>query len=256
MLYLDKMNKYEQLINLVKSKLGYHLYDHSDDMYNYIYESFQNHYPTLKVEDLMFVKTRILNNRDPLIIFKTIIDSCERLIYCTNDLESCLANCECCCWRDIDRIIINENGITMAPDTDMAEVNIICSQETPVVKSFELYPFEQTFFTLDELGFNEDYLLRITSSSPEYDENLVIKWNDQVYVKVGKDESNNLSYCVYANDKLNCGFVDITYSYQLGDGDTNIYRNENTMIIENCGDVSSVVVIHFSNMVETIGMID
>ena len=246
------MNKYEQLINLVKSKLGDPVNDYSDGMYNYIYESFQNHYPTLKVKDLIFVKNRILNRRseNPVIIFKTVLDNCERLIYCTNDLESCFVNCECCCWRDIDRIIINENGITMAPDTNMGEVHTISSQDTQVVKSFELYPLEQTLFTLDELGFNEDNLLRITPSSHKYDDNLVIKWNDEVYVKVGQDESDNLSYRVYAYDKLNCGFVDITYSYQLGDGETNIYRNENTMIIENCGDVSSVVVIHFNNMVE------
>ena len=43
------------------------------------------------------------------------------------------------------------------------------------------------------------------------------------------------------------GFVDPDTDFQLGDGDTFGYMYDSDLVIQNCGDVSSVVIIKFEN---------
>lgn len=72
------------------------------------------------------------------------------------------------------------------------------------------------------------------------------RWTDDIWVHVHRKEDKNCYYYyVIQNDKVISGFYDKPTHFQLGDGGTSCFvtDDKNTLIIENSGDVESIVVI-------------
>lgn len=248
----------ETLTLLIKSKLNNCSDYYDEDMYEKIYDSFQNHYPKVQIKDLIYVKKRLTPSEDPVIVFR-LFDCCIaewRLIYCSNDLQCDKAKtsrCECCCWSSVDRITIEINSgivkkthgcdIYTTPEIFTANIN---SLHHFVVKSIDLYPFNQgQEMSLSELGFKVDCLQTLISSTTiDENYNLTVKWSDHISIWVGQDEGK-IIYKILVNGKIETGLVDKYCTYQQGDHETNFYKYGSSMIIEHCGDVSSVVVINF-----------
>ena len=243
---------------LIKSKLGSREDYYSDDMYQWIVDSFKLHYPNAKVKDLKYLRRRTTST-DPLIIFK--LKNSTKLLCCSNDLEECEYGCECCCWREITKIMIdtqtdtnedNLNGKMAVCVSGVAkDLPEILDFHPGILKSVELYPFEQTSeMSLRDLGFRSKYIEPIPYVKDDDANNIVITWSKDPLITVTIDYNDDeaLHYGV-ARDKKYVTVTDWCYDYQLGDGDTNLYRytksDSSSLIIENCGDVSSVLVFNF-----------
>lgn len=119
---------------------------------------------------------------------------------------------------------------------------------------YEFYPTEQCEEIPAEILYNkltpakksdysaldQDYFEK--SELTEFD----YTWNwGHLKVSILGTVSNEVVYLVYdQTGKILSGFVDTVTTYQTGDGDTKAWINEyDDLVIENCGDVSSLVVI-------------
>lgn len=104
--------------------------------------------------------------------------------------------------------------------------------------SYKLYPFDQgEELTLEEIGLDVGELVELESG---------VNDNDVFVVIVNSTMSITIAANVYSVtiNGVASGFTDTTGSFQLGDGETTGYLyNGKDVVIENRGDVSSVVVI-------------
>ena len=195
--------------------------------YKDVCKSFSKHFPNKSIDDLELIEIR----NDECVTFKLERDLvcfrvenwCEE---CTNDV---------CFWRIIYRKIINVKNKCVEKDCE--DIKLLNGSSDLI--SYELYPFEQTHeFELSELGYD----VKILGEPTFFEEDDEIKWNDYI-VKVGEENNGGLTYSIYLNNSFVSGICDQTYSLQLGDGHSAYYVTKDKLYIENCGDVSSVVVI-------------
>ena len=228
----------ETLITLVKTSLGDRVNEYGDEEYLDIFRSFLKHYWNVDPDKLKFVANR-LDSTDPLVVFKLE----KELICCSNDLTCSLEDaCECCYWRSVKCITLDQMNQNINDD-----LQIVGKNKYNTVTSIDLYPFEQTEeMSLVELGFDEALLEKMEYDQNETDYNIIIDVSivSHTWITIGHN-SEGITYYVYENGIIQYGFIDTAYNYQNGDGETNVYRYEDSIIIQNYGDVSSVVVFHF-----------
>ena len=115
--------------------------------------------------------------------------------------------------------------------------------------SYELYPFDQgDEISLESiLRIKESELKKVKSKkckSPKClgDDiaELKYEWTDSMFLYI----CNEGGYYVVKDNKIISGFLDPETHFQLGDGSTTCYLTDNNdLVVENCGDVSSVVII-------------
>ena len=104
---------------------------------------------------------------------------------------------------------------------------------------YQLFEIE---YTDNEMCYNNPNLnMENLKKIGEYNEyNYKFLWKDDLYLII-----TNNSYCIYENNIFISGFTDKYSIFQLGDGETNIYLDlNNNLVIENNGDVSSIVKIN------------
>ena len=110
---------------------------------------------------------------------------------------------------------------------------------------YDLYPFEQCGeVPLEALGINVQNLKVIDEGSvpkclKDYEVEMSFEYGDGFTISIA--ESN---YYISKNNEIISGFSDPETHFQLGDGCTNCYlADTGELIIENCGDVSSTVIV-------------
>ncbi len=160
--------------------------------------------------------------------------------------------------------------------------NIFKSSASPVLLgnscdgiSYKLYPFKQgDEKALSELGIN-DSITEIYSKYETWPPNVInfdnhddffgqdekfqcnakYEWIDGMILYIGSriDSDSfmignfmfaaNVVYLVGKDYEIISGFFDKSSHYQMGDCDTYAYLWDNEIVIQNCGDVSSVVIV-------------
>lgn len=197
---------------------------HEEDYsYQAVCKSFNKHFPNSSIDEINLIKVR--DEHDPLIVFML---GNEKI--CFNTDRSCEKCGIDCYWFTVNTIKLSTNIIS---DGDMS---LLENSKNDI--EYELYPFEQgDELTLEELGFDKDTIGEPTYFETEED----IPWNN-LKVRIG-DNGDGITYSVYKNEIIISGICDKSYSLQEGDSFSAYYQCDNMLIIRNCGDVSSVVVI-------------
>ncbi len=107
---------------------------------------------------------------------------------------------------------------------------------------YELYPYQQC----REIPV-EVMVPNIKTVCPKVVPECAWHWNvNGKKLTVGLIGEHEPIYVVYDNDKEISCFVDYSYSYQEGDGDTRAFVTEdNEFVIDNMGDISSLVILKY-----------
>jgi hypothetical protein len=215
-----------------------------------ICEQFTEKFPNEKLEDLQHIHS-IQDKHNLRITF-----SLDKMIMCCNLNENDV-------WMTVRQLILTPQECYYKGfynDDNEEKLPTIWKEVKGV--SYELYAFEQgRELTLPELGFNKDELtLCGTIDADEASIGDLLK-NRRIAKSLYK--SNNISYRIreaydgqiYVIFKDGVEFAGInthSYAYQAGDCRTNVYLYKycggESIIIENDGDVSSVVVISISDV--------
>jgi len=217
-----------------------------------ILSQFTSQYPNNKLEDLKHICS-YPNAYYPRITFS--LD--EKMICCSVNEDDV--------WINIAKLILTSDECHQVCN-QISGCYYKNNQEMPTLRphkeniSYELYPFEQGYeFLLPELGFHEPNFTYCGNASKEsktsirdllVEEKVDLSLFGLTNISFCVERSGDVqSYVIYDNDVEIGGFDSYCYSFQPGDGDTNVYLydNDNSIIIENCGDVSSLVVIKFHN---------
>lgn len=112
---------------------------------------------------------------------------------------------------------------------------------------YELYPFEQgAEFSASSLGYN-----LTPHNSQEFEQSDEIKDNilettfslGDISLKIACVD-NGTKYTLMNGDRIISGFMDPSHSFQQGDAASHCYLHDGKIILENGGDVSSLVIIH------------
>lgn len=119
---------------------------------------------------------------------------------------------------------------------------------------YDLYP-NNSFFSIDDIGYDIKQCKKIKEKKNFFDiydiaENMQFVQSmgkNYEYEKKKNNDNNDkfcISYYILKNNKLLSGFHDYYTTYQPGDGSTTVYLDNNkNLIIDNSGDVGSIVVI-------------
>lgn len=136
-------------------------------------------------------------------------------------------------WSDVPVMHLS----TKNPHSEEYDITLIPNSCESI--SYELYPFEQCetipieYICSDQMTIVE---------GEEVENGMKYRWTDDIWVHVNMMTDY---YYVIQNDKVISGFYDKPTHFQLGDGGTSCFvtDDKNTLIIENSGDVESIVVI-------------
>jgi hypothetical protein len=129
--------------------------------------------------------------------------------------------------------------------------------------SYEFYPMDQAeTFSLENLGFvlgdpipvSETYYgddcHEVCLQNTKFIPSVKYKIGDDYELILGRYQNTNnkradgIIYVLMKGDQLLSGFKDHDFSFQEGDGETNVYFYEDQIVIDNMGDVSSIVIIN------------
>ncbi len=225
---------------------------------DYVIKSFSKHYP---------------NNNFHKLLFITMIDDGECYIFNMDgtlvryDIENDDDNCKCmeemineipkyyyCIWSTIPKIELDTTNVTTYGKVEKYDIPKLSDNSNKNIR-YELYPFEQTreiplngldMHDLKQLEFeNIDYEVKIV------DERIEIISDKDTY-RTAKCEWKDgfmlwiigSTYVITKNNQIISMFTDEPTTYQIGDGETKCFLYKDChLVIENCGDVSSVVVV-------------
>lgn len=207
------------------------------------------------MSDIIHISSRLNenNNQDPLVTFKINGILC----FFTNDID-CHDCGDECYWRVVPKIRLRPLQYSFFSEyfgdvsvyeiprqiTRFGDEHSILFGKKFISEhiAFELYPFLQgQELTLKELGLDEENYVTVNNLEEEG----VIGWTHNLSLKIEHNKDDVLEYQILKNGELFSGFCDPSSSFQLGDGSSVVYIYENRIIVENCGDVSSVVVIKY-----------
>jgi hypothetical protein len=155
-------------------------------------------------------------------------------------------------WLKIEKVILNKETIIV----DEVTPKLLENSSNEI--SYVLYPFEQCKETsIQGLGYKDLQQLDTKDISEQImfdnhtdfftvavEASMSVHWNDFT-VYIGYNENDQIIYIVAQNNNIISCFLDDPTTYQIGDGDTSFYLDGKDLVIENCGDVSSVVVIKY-----------
>jgi len=141
--------------------------------------------------------------------------------------------------------------------------NLMLMDNSSKYIKYDFYPFEQgNELPLSGLGMPKKSLTEIEITCDLYDikkkfenqseffesdddifiSDTEISWKDDIHVHIG-DINLSIVYIVAKDNKIISGFYDKQTTFQLGDCITRCYLHNDNLVIQNCGDVSSVVII-------------
>ncbi len=213
---------------------------------DYVIKSFNEHYPNNDFLRLKFIT--MINNHESYIfdmngiLIRYDIDNAE------NDDEYF--------WSTICKIELNTTNASTYGRIEKYDIPVLSNYSSKNIR-YELYPFDQAReIPLCGLGIHDDELKQLKSENIDceikiIDRHLQLlpdKFNYANYKCEWKDGFVlwiiDRIYAVTKNNKIISMFTDKSATYQLGDGSTECFLyNNKDLIIEHCGDVSSVVVI-------------
>ena len=217
--------------------------------FNNICQQFVNLFPNDKLEELQYIHS-LPDKRNPRITFR--LD--DRILCCTINEDDV--------WRTVLKYSVTSEGCRQIggfdenPNDAKEKLPTIWKDANDI--SYELYPFEQGCeLTLPELGFNKDELtLCGTIDADEasigdllQDRNIskYLFESANISYRIIRDPDYGQIYVIFKDGVEFAGVNTHSYAYQSGDCRTNVYLynydNGEAIIIENDGDVSSVVVI-------------
>ena len=225
----------EQLKDLLAEHLSGQLALYRDEDYADAYASFRNHFPNSQILDLEYVKARVEQGYDPLIVFRL-----NGNLICYNAERYC-DKCDCdCFWYTIDKMVVSQNSNQKIGNMDCSVPELMPGSTDRI--TYEIYPFEQgDALELSELGLKEQSL-----GEPNYfEEDEEVNWIDGLTLRVGENDKG-ITYTIYDGDQFISGLCDSSYSLQLGDAWSASYRYGTDLVIRNCGDVSSTVIIRLA----------
>lgn len=143
-------------------------------------------------------------------------------------------------WMEVDKIELSTTECKrFGPNTFLIE--ILRGSKDNI--KYELYPFEQgSEFSIASIGFeltqeNSEEFKATTGG----DNRTVFELGD-ICIKIGCDDG--IRYTLIKDGEVISGFIDPSYSFQEGDTGSHCYLHDGKIILENYGDVSSVVIIH------------
>ena len=213
-----------------------------EDEYEPIYESFKSHFPDNSPSQLENWGDKQFEYPNYSACFKLPGDVTDKktgdILVCLslegnrNVCDKCNKESECF-WSVVNVLHISKNRH---------------DEDYPVFGDFEfdLYPFEQgDELTISHLGFTKDKLESFGYLSYKDDNTHTI--GENLFITI--DDSNNcMRYIVFSKNidstkNTIAAFYDTTYAFQTGDAYTEIFRCKDDLIVDNRGDVSSVVVI-------------
>jgi hypothetical protein len=224
-----------------------------EDNFENICSNFRETFPNEKLEDLALIYIR-----DEDYCLRFTFDLNEKLINCTYDdvINTWV-------WRYVHNYIISSEECCKVGEFKDENENMPTIWKEANGISYELYPFEQGCeLTLPEIGFNKKELTlcgTIDSDNASIGDllknrhiakSLFKTANISYYIRDMEDHENGQIYVIFKDGVEFAGIHTHSYAYQSGDCGTNVYLykngNREYIIIENDGDVSSVVVICIS----------
>ena len=117
--------------------------------------------------------------------------------------------------------------------------------------SYELYPFEQSNEISLETIIKKNELQKVNPTTAYKSFNKCLdtidikyEWINDMFLYIGEE-----GYYIVKNHKIISAFLDPETHFQSGDFDTICYlTNDGNLVIHNCGDVSSIVIIKYNHI--------
>jgi len=218
-----------------------------------VISSFNNHFPYQNMSKLQDGK----NLYDGMVFN---LDGCPVRFVKDNEYNPCDTCNTDCFWSIVTKIDASTGSIIKYGDP---YVGVEMMNNTNDGIKFGLYPFEQgKEIPLKCLGYKKKEMVKVdgtefwpykemvfknqTNIFRSQDEKflceMTFKWKNDLMLHIGEIGSE-VVYIVAKDDQIVSGFYDEITAFQRGDGFTTGYLQGGDLIIENCGDVSSVVVI-------------
>lgn len=205
-----------------------------------IIESFEEEFPNENINELKFLK-EIKEHRQYYYIFSLG----EKLMVLTDDHT----------WHKIPTFLLS----TKQKHNKEYDVKLLTNSVENI--TYELYPFEYQRVPVNFLV--QENMIRIEGEEcllPKHDYFSKIKnqnatkykWTDDLYLYVYSNNHKKditTCYAIIKNDKIISGFEDFQNYFQEGDFLKNGYvtKNKKTLIIENNGDVQSIIIIRIDD---------
>lgn len=126
-------------------------------------------------------------------------------------------------------------------------VKLIKNSSTNI--EFILHPF----FTEEEkreINLNPEYLADMSNAKIifecVYDDCINVEWKDGFRLCINTNINGSNTYMIKKDKHFVSGFIDKQFNFQLGDCETIVYMlNNGEIMVHNCGDVNSIVIIRF-----------
>jgi hypothetical protein len=151
---------------------------------------------------------------------------------------------------EIERVMLSSKGATCLHNNNEASTknNVELITDDGVI-TYELYPFEQGYevsleILLKVLGLDATEVQQLETENEDSDDgSFLCRVDDATTIHVSDDQV----YSICKNDEIVSACRGPDYEYQLGP-DTRCFfvKKKDMLIIDNRGDVSSVIVVHFS----------
>jgi hypothetical protein len=153
-------------------------------------------------------------------------------------------------FYEVERFNLSTKGATCIQSEEAYNQTNVKLIEDDGVITYELYPFQQgneitLEILLKVLKLDQAEAEQLESQNEDSDDNSYLcRVDDTTTIHVSDDQI----YSVRRGGEIVSAFEGPDYEFQLGDGDTRcfIVKSKNMLIIENRGDVSSVVIIYFN----------
>jgi hypothetical protein len=153
-------------------------------------------------------------------------------------------------FYEVERFNLSTKGATCIQSEEAYTKSNVKLIEDDGVITYELYPFEQCYEILFEvllkvLKLDQAEAEQLESQNEESDDDSYLcRVDATTTIHVSEDQI----YSVRRGGEIVSAFEGPDYEFQLGDGDTRCYlvKSKNMLIIENRGDVSSVVIVYFN----------
>lgn len=161
-------------------------------------------------------------------------DSCNVYKYCICDPT----------WS----VLYNRNRLMVGVKSPLEGVRLLKKSSKNI--EYILYPFEQADeYDLKYLSLDGKKFIDLTKLSEvcncHSEQNCTIKWSNELTLEI---DGTSSTYTVLLNGEFLSGFSDEESYFQSGDNCTKSYLYKNNLIVHQCGDVSSVVIIKKRNL--------
>ena len=246
-------------IKVLQEKISVHLpepFVPDENDYNNFYDSFKRHYPSNIPAQLEYcAKSSEYQNLSITFKMSLVVgdppEEPPHEILVSFIMDKSQTNCHHMCPRSKGCYWSIVEGIKLSKinEHDQDEDYQIDARTADHI-TLELYPFERGGeLTIPQLGYAADKLVSFGESfgyMTEHETENTHKIGDNLFITIDDDETA-ASYSVFSQygDTKNvvAEFRDASYQFQRGDFRTEFFKYENDLIIDNRGNIASVVII-------------